>query len=142
MEPGLLAGAIRKLESLNVESVQLTAQQTQSILEAINEDSQLKSLDISWNDLSSVEPGLLAGAVRKMESLNVDFGQLTAQQTQSILAAVNEDSQLKSLTISRNDLSSVEPGLLTRAVTMLESLNVKGWKTDNTADRDNTSSNQ
>ena len=62
---------------------------------AVNEVSQLKSLDISWNDLSSVEPGLLTRAVTMLESLNVSEGLLTTQQTESILAAIREHTHKK-----------------------------------------------
>ena len=128
VEPGLLAGTIKKLETLNLENVRLTKLQTESILAAISEDSQLKSLDISVNDLSSVNPRLLTGAVKRLETLNVEYVRLTKLQSESIFAAISEDSQLKSLNIKYNDLSSVKPKLLARAVNKLETANMHGTR--------------
>ena len=125
VKPGLLARAVNILETLNMRYIGLTMQQTDSIFAAITEDSQLKSLDISINDLSSVEPRLLARAVKNLETQNVESGRLTTEQTESIFAAISEDSQLKSLDISKNDLSSVDPELLAKTIKILETLNVK-----------------
>ena len=125
VEPRLLAGKVKVLETLKVRGTQLTTEQIETILAAISEDSRLKSLDISWNNLSSVKPGLLTGAVKVLETLNVEGAQLTTQQLETILTAIIEDSQLKYLFISWNNLSSVEPGLLTGAVKVLEILTVR-----------------
>ena len=126
--PGLLAGAVKKLRTLIVSYGQLTTQQIESILAAITKDSQLKYLSISFNDLSSVEPGLLAAAVRNLETLDVMQGRLTRQQTESIIAAVSEDSQLKDLVLSSNDLSTVEPGLLAVAINKLKNVDMNDSK--------------
>jgi len=88
--------------------------------------SQLKILDVSYNVLTLVEPGLLARAVSKLEVLEVAWSELTAQQTEAILTAVSEDSKLTYLNLSANRLMSVEPRLLARAVSRLETLDVIG----------------
>ena len=69
-----------------------------------------------------VDPGLLARAVTKVETLEVYDAKLTQQQAVAILTAVSEGSKLAKLDINGNDLSGVDSGLLTRAVIKLKTL--------------------
>ena len=126
LEPDLLAKAIKHLETLNIMSTALTPQQTNSIISSIAKDSQVKSLNMSFNNLSLVNVSLLTRAVNRQESLKMRETSLTTHQTESILATISEGSKLKSLDISFIDLSSVDPVLLARAVSKLDSFNVKG----------------
>ena len=126
VDPRLLAGAVKKLSCLHVDSVHLTEQQTESIIAAICQGSKLKHLRISESNLSSVNPRLLAGAVKKLETLDVGYGKhLTTKQIEAIFVAINQGSQLKTLDISYNDLSPVNPMLLAQAVNKL--VIVKMW---------------
>ena len=45
--------AVKNLENVKLESTSLTTQQAESLFAAITEVSHLKSLDISYNNLSS-----------------------------------------------------------------------------------------
>ena len=124
VDPGMLAKVVTKLETLKVGITKLTQQQAVAILTAVSEGSKLATLDINWNDLSGVDPGMLAKAVAKLVTLNVRRTNLTHQQTVAILTAVSEGSKLTELDISCNNLSGLDPGLLARAVTKLETLEV------------------
>ena len=59
VEPELLASAVSRLEEVDLRYTILTPQQATSLCLALRERSHMKKLDISYRDLSSVEPGLL-----------------------------------------------------------------------------------
>ena len=80
--------------------------------------------EINFNSMLGVDPGLLAKAVTKQETLKVGR-KLTKQQAEAILTAVIEGSKLTKLEITPNDLLGVDPGLLAKAVTKLDTLDIK-----------------
>ena len=124
VDPELLAKAVNNLTTLYIENTNLTLQQTEAILTAVSEGSKMIKLNIVENNMSGVDPGLLAKAVNKLETLDIELTQLTHQQAAAILSAVSEGSKLTKLIISSNNLSGVDPGLLAKAVTNLETLNI------------------
>merc|ERR1712226_929854 len=90
-------GAISKLKTLEAYKTELTPEQAVAVLTTVSEGSKLKDLDISANDLSSVEPKLLAKAITKLERPEAE---MTPQQESAYLAAVNEGGEFSSLSIS------------------------------------------
>ena len=93
-----------------------------TILTAVSDGSKLNSLDISDNDLSGVDPELLAKTVTKLQTLEVTLTKLTHQQAVAIFTAVSEGSKLSKLDIGHNDLSGLDPGLVRKAVTNMKTL--------------------
>ena len=84
-----------------------------------------RELHVSYTDLSSVEPGLLARAVVSLEEVNIRSTELTDQQVEHILAAVGKDSRLKKFDLGDNiSLKFMDPNLLATAVNMLEEVNI------------------
>merc|ERR1712226_1740572 len=72
-----------------------------------------------------MEAGLLGRAVGRLETLNVGYTVMSAQQIEEILRAVSEGSTLRHLIMQGNDnMETVEAGLLGRAVARLERLDV------------------
>ena len=124
VDPKLLANIAIKLEILEIGMSELTQQQTAAIFTAISEGINLTTLDIRENDLSGVDPELLANAVTNLEKLNIEFTELTQQQAAAILSNVSEATKLNELNIRSNDLFRVDPGLLAKAVTNLEKLDI------------------
>ena len=121
---GLLAKAVTRLEILDVGSTRLTQQQVVVIVTAVSEGGKLTNLNISWNNLSGVDPGLLAKAVTRLQALIVTYTYLTQQQKVAIITGVNEGSKLTNFKVCGNQLSVVDTGLLAKAVTKLEKLDV------------------
>ena len=122
VEPGLLALAMTRLEGVDISHTDLTRQQAETVsANMCSGDIQLKSLKLAGTDLSSMEPDLLARAVSRLEQVDLRATGLTGQQAEAILTAVRAaDSQLRTLDLAGNDLSSVEPGLLAEVINMLE----------------------
>ena len=124
VDPELLAKAVNNLTTLYIENTNLTLQQTEAILTAVSEGSKMIKLNIVENNMSGVDPGLLAKAVANLKTLDIGSTELTQQQASAILSGVNEGSKMIALNIGENNLSEVDPGLLAKAVTNLEILDV------------------
>ena len=61
-----------------------------------------------------------------MKIINITDTKLTQQQTEAILTAVSVENVVSKLYIGFNNLSGVAPGLLAKAFTNLNKLNVNG----------------
>ena len=90
----------------------------------LSKDSRLTDLNIAENNLSSVNVRLLGEAVTKMESVDIGDTILTTQQIEAILTEICKNTNLTNLNMSGNNLSSVEPGLLARAVSQIETIDI------------------
>ena len=126
LDAELLARGMTNLRKVNICRTELTKQQMEEILTAISTgQSQLQYLDISQNNLSSVEPNILAKAMSSLKEANIRHTQLTNHQTNAVFIALSAaHSQLKNLNVECNNLSLVEPAILARAVTGLENVNM------------------
>ena len=103
----------------------LASSQAAAILAGVDGGSKLRRLKMSFTDLSTVEPGLLAGAVSWLEEVDLSSSQLTLQQTQAVLRAAASSRQLKKLDLAMNDsLPAVKPELLASAVLNLEEFSI------------------
>ena len=103
VRPELLSAAVTKLERLNLESSGLSSDQTGAIFSALQAPgSRLRSLELQHNDLSSVEPGLLARAVTRLEEVNFQNTEMTAEQVTATLTALSEDHRLRKLRLAGN----------------------------------------
>ena len=122
LEPGLFRSLVR-LESCRLGYTRLTTEQVSAIFSAIQESENLKlrHLNISWNNLSSLQPPLFR-SVLSLASCHLGDTRLTPQQVSNIFTAIQEteDLKLQDLNISGVNVSSLEPGLL-RSVVRLAS---------------------
>ena len=89
--------------------------QTQALLTAVSQNSQLKKLNLGRNNLSTVNPVVLATAVMKLESVDLRETNLDTQQLTSILTYVLEDTNLKKLWMGRNRTVDVAIGVVRNA---------------------------
>ena len=130
VEEGLVARAVTSLKQVNLGDTELTQRQAEEIFTAISErDSQLENLDVQGNNLSSVEPNILARAVNSLKEVSFVNTKLTELQAEALLKSISTGhSQLKTLDIQYNTLSLVEPALLVSAVTSVENVNLSGTK--------------
>ena len=121
------------LEALQSRRMKLRIEEvSEKVLEAVNrhqvdfeaiittisrKQSGLKNLNISVNNLSRLDAGLLARAVTALEKVDLHVTQLTGQQLEAIMAVLGMgDSRLKELNIDSCNLSDLDPGLVARAV--------------------------
>jgi len=119
VDPDVLAAVVNKLET-TVMGSDLTPLQATAIFTGMAESSKLKDFGVPANNFSSVDAGILARAVTKLERADLDCTLLTPRQVEAIFAALDTTSQLKSLHMCIVSLSSVDPDVLARVVNRLE----------------------
>ena len=94
-------------------------------------DCQGKALDIGLENLSRVNPDLLARALVKLEYTELDYTKLTKQQKDAIFATIIKgESWLKKLNLSSKDLITLSPSLIESAVSvnMVRKVTDKWWE--------------
>ena len=122
LEPGLLTTTVTKMEIVAIRNTSLTSQLWEALLTGICGDTNISSLDISYNTLSSIGPTLLVTAVNKLKTVNMRGTDLTSQQLEALFTAISRDTNINSLDISGNILSSIVPTLLVTAVNKLKTV--------------------
>jgi Leucine-rich repeat (LRR) protein len=131
LEPELLAKAVGRLEAMDISDTGYTVQQMEAVFRAIaNGESNLKSLTITADrqhceSLAAVEPDLLARVAGRLEQLNLMSAGLTGRQVEAICSVVvGGGAHLRKLGLGLTGLSTVEPGLLARALAVLEEVDI------------------
>ena len=117
-----LATTLNKLEELTLSEIK--GLQINAIMTTLASGrSQLKSLNISKTDLSLVTPGVLAQALNNLEEFSMGWTKMTKEQIVALLIGKQEEeSKLKKLSVTMfENLVTVDPDLVARAVTKLES---------------------
>ena len=93
----------RRLETamrLTVVCRRVTVPVSDQLLQAVGRHSGLKLLHLVATDLSSVEAGLLASVVARMETVTFCKSNMTSEQLEAIFTAINGgESQSKNLTM-------------------------------------------
>lgn len=100
----LLASALKMIEEVNLSGTDLTVQQMEAIMTAIVDgDCLVKSLTVSSNKLSTVNPGLMALAVNSLESMSIIASDVTKQHVEAILTQSLDKTSLKCLSLIVSD---------------------------------------
>ena len=125
VEPGLFGRVMNKLEEVDISRTGMTSQHLQAVFTIMCQESQLKKLAIEGNNLSSIQPAVLAKAISKLEEINIGSTDITSEQVQAVFAAIAVDGPLRKLTIRHNDLSSVQPEVLVTALSKMEEVKME-----------------
>ena len=128
VSPSILAGTVWRLEEVNLYHTTLTPHQVSAVFLLLNKSSHIKSLNLTGNSLSSVDSNILSNTVSKLEKVALYNTKLTSQQVCALFRALQANTQMKSLNLGENDLSSVEPKLLARGISKLEMLDLYNTK--------------
>jgi len=118
----VLARAVTQLEEVYFDK--LTCHQVTAICTAMKDNSKLRKLNLSYTNLSLVEPGLLSQAVTRLGEVDLSFTDLTPPQAEALFGALSTTSQLKVLKISGSNLSTVDPDMMALAVSKLIEANI------------------
>ena len=121
LEPGLLAKLVNYNPHCNL--------QENAIFTALIAGTRLRRVIFSFTCLSWVKPGLLARALVSLEEVGLGSCQMTSQQVSAILTAIQEDTRLRKLDLSNNIVELIQPGLLARAVNLLEVVDISNVRT-------------
>ena len=123
----ILAEGLVNIRKAEFENAKLTPHQAETLFLAIMEKSELKLrfLKIRFNNLSSVSPDILSKAVIRLAEVNVGYTQLTGHQVNTLMRTiVREKLTLRKLIIGGNDLSAVDPDILSLAMARLKTGNL------------------
>ena len=80
LEADLLGRGVVKLEEAHLRRASLTKHQLHHLASQVTATSRLRCLDLSHNDLSALQPALLAGLVASLDSALLDETQLSEAQ--------------------------------------------------------------
>ena len=120
VRPQPLAQAVTQVHQVTLWSCRLTPKHSEAIFRAMTSSCKLRKLDLSYNNLSTVNPNVLAAAINLLKSADLGCTCLTGEQARSILSSSNY-SILLTLQVSAILCQTL-------ASTSLESLWISGVK--------------
>ena len=123
VSPDLPARLVQRLEEVDMWNTELTTQQLEAVLTAVSTSSTLRKLNLGNNNLSLVEPGLLARAVNSLEEVDIRHTLLTKEQVEAILSQSLVKTSLKTLVMGRIS-GGVEEDLVVRAQDVISELSL------------------
>ena len=123
VEPELPARLAHKLEDLDMWNTELTTRQLEAVLKAATTSSTLRKLNLGNNNLSLVEPELLARAVNRLVDVDIRHTLLTKEQVEAILSHSLVQTSLKTLVLGRVS-GTVEQDLVDRAQHVISELSL------------------
>ena len=130
VEPELLATLVTQAVQANLSGTDLTKKQLKALLLRISqEETSLERLNLAENNLSSMEPSLLASSLNRLTLAGLSFCHLSTVQVEVLLVSMSQDlSCLEHLTLSDNYLLSVDPMLIGESIVNLKTANLCGTK--------------
>ena len=112
VSPTILTEAIVSLEKISIPKSSLTANQLTSIFQMIaeSEETKLRHINISGNDLSSVPSEFISRSVVKLEMVNLEDCHLTIDQMTEIFDGITESTRLRLKELNIRDNDNIPPG--------------------------------
>lgn len=133
VSPHILSAVLVSMKKVGMSGAELTKDQLEAFLTRITqtEDLGLKILDLSFiKILPAVRSSILSSAIIKVESVNLSWTDLTQHQLSRLFSQIVEteaaELSLQELDVFGNNLSSMEPESLARALLRLEKVNLYG----------------
>jgi len=130
VDPELLATLVTQTAEVNLRNTDLRRKQLNVLLLKISqEETVLKRLDLAENNLSSIEPTLLASSLTRLSLAGLCFCQLSTIQLGVLLASISQDSsKLEHLSLADNYLTEMDPVLIGQSLVGLKTFNLCGTK--------------
>ena len=131
--PKVFSAALNKLQIVDLSQIDVDHSQCRALIEVIARGTRIEQLDISSNNLATLDPYILAEAVNRLKKVDISNTNLTSFQIECLLKGINFDSKLKNLDIDQNRLIKISPDLLASAVNNLEGVVLSKLTTVQTA---------
>ena len=130
VNPELLSTLVTQTPEVTLRNTDLSKKQLNALLLKISqEQTKLKRLDLAENNLSSIEPSLLASALTRLTLAGLCFCQLSTSQLGVLLASISQDSSnLQHLSLADNYLAEMDPVLIGQSLVGLKTFNLCGSK--------------
>ena len=94
------------------------------ILQVIKVKKIVKSLDMSFNNMSIIDPNLLVEAFSGMKIIDISQTSLSKEQIKTLLTSLSQSKILEELKLIGIDISHIETSVLGSLVTNLKYLNL------------------
>ena len=120
----ILAMAVSHLKIVRLTFIQLTTNQSVKVLDIIPSSATLTNLDLWGNNLVGVPAAILAMAVGRLKTVNLESTQLTINQSVKVLDIIPSSATLNNLDLWGNNLSAVPADILAMVVGRLETVNL------------------
>ena len=123
--PGdLLARIIKQLSSVDMRSTHLTTNQWHQVLNASINSTTLVDVNLALVSLSRIEADLLAGAVKRLQKVNLHYIYLTTEQSTEVVKAIISSTTLVDVGLRGVDLRSIRADLLAGAIRRLHKVSL------------------
>lgn len=123
--PGdLLARIIKQLSSVDMRSTHLTTNQWHQVLKASINSTTLVDVNLALVSLSRIEADLLAGAVKRLQKVNLHYTYLTTEQSTEVVKAIISSTTLVDVGLRGVDLRSIRADLLAGAIRRLHKVSL------------------
>ena len=108
----------------------LSPKHREAMFAALEKSARIKKtynwkLNLTFVNVSSIDPLVLAKAVAQSKEVDLRHCDLTPLQGKTIFAAIHTASRLQKLSIGYNDLSCVSPEEIGRGVNLLETVDMR-----------------
>jgi len=120
----LLANAVSRLQTVNLEGTKLTTKQCIQMLNFSLFCKSLVDVNLRYIDLSEVPSDLLARAVSRLQTVVLHSTKLTTEQCIQLLQVSVSSKSLVDVNLVYVNLSGVPSDLLARAITHLQTVNL------------------
>ena len=117
--PGVVAKAFNNLEHLEFKpNPNNTSEQIVATLELMSQKTKVVTLKFIFENLSWLNPGLVARAVVQVEQVDM-LCKLSRAHVMAILGQLDDRSKIKRLNLGSNDVSKVPKHILEKAFAIL-----------------------
>jgi len=119
VEPSVIAKAFNKLEELELKpNPATTSQQIVAILQLMAKQTNIVCLKFTYEDISWLNPGLVARAVVQVEQVDM-MCKMSRAHIKAVLCKLNHSSRTRRLNLGCNDVSKIPGKVLHNAVEVL-----------------------
>jgi len=108
LDTNIFALTLNRLESLTLRDPIMTDEQYRSLFSQMTVNTQLKKLDLSYCNISFINPQVLASALNGLDEIKLSSVGLTHDQVVAFFSKMAVDTKLKKLKFCQCDLSALE----------------------------------
>ena len=101
-DPDLLSLCINRMRRVLLTKTKLSEKQAEVLFNDMDKETRLIELDIRENDLSRVDPNIIANCVNKLRKATLMKTYLSMRQKQSILKQIEKKTIIETLDIRQN----------------------------------------
>ena len=117
---------VKNLESVNLEGcVKNGSPNIQELfLKLRHKNTKLRRLNLSMCNFTDIPADLAAEALNSLEEVELDWSEMTKLQTEALFSKMSKTTNLKKLSFTTDDLSTVNPTVFSQAINNLEDVSL------------------